>query len=174
MAQIDEFRTNGSAAVDIHAVQENTARPLREPEHLPDAPERSLPVRRVRTRLKVAPFTILGTMAVIVLLFLVLFSYIRLYEVQSSVSQLKSEKSELAIDQQRLRSQYENSLDLQEIEARAKALGMRKALASQIVYVEVAADDTAEVYAAPAERNIFERVYDAFRGVLSDVVEYFS
>lgn len=174
MAQFDDYRTNGSAAYDIHAMQENTARPLRKPERLPDAPAHVQPARREKTRLAIAPFTILGTAVAVVLLFLVVFSYVRLYETQSTVGELKEQQAELTEQQQRLRSQYENALDLPAIEARAKELGMREPLASQIVYVEVAAGDSTEVYAAPQKRNVFEQIYDAFRGAISDVVEYFS
>ena len=174
MPKYDEYRTNGSAAYDLHSVRDNTARPLRQPERLPDAPERAKPVRRVKTRLAIAPFTVLGTAVAVVMLFLVIFSYVRLYEAQSAVSDLKKTKTLLTEEQQRLRSQYENSLDLEAIEARALELGMRQPLPSQIVYVEVAAGDSVELGEVQEERNLFEQIYDAFYGVISDVVEYFS
>ena len=174
MPKYDGYRTNGSAAYDLHSVRDNTARPLRQPERLPDAPERAKPVRRVKTRLAIAPFTVLGTAVAVVMLFLVIFSYVRLYEAQSAVSDLKDTKSTLTEEQQRLRSQYENSLDLEAIEARALELGMRQPLPSQIVYVEVAAGDSVELGEVQEERNLFEQIYDAFYGVISDVVEYFS
>ncbi len=174
MPKYDEYRTNGSAAYDLHSVRDNTARPLKQPERLPDAPERAKPVRRVKTRLAIAPFTVLGTAVAVVMLFLVIFSYVRLYEAQSAVSDLKDTKSTLTEEQQRLRSQYENSLDLEAIEARALELGMRQPLPSQIVYVEVAAGDSVELGQVQEERNLLEQIYDAFYGVISDVVEYFS
>ena len=174
MPKYDEYRTNGSAAYDLHSVRDNTARPLRQPERLPDAPERAKPVRRVKTRLAIAPFTVLGTAVAVVMLFLVIFSYVRLYEAQSAVSDLKETKTLLTEEQQRLRSQYENSLDLEAIEARALELGMRQPLPSQIVYVEVAAGDSVELGQVQEERNLLEQIYDAFYGVISDVVEYFS
>ena len=174
MPKFDEYRTNGSAAYDLHSVRDNTARPLKQPERLPDAPERAKPVRRVKTRLAIAPFTVLGTAVAVVMLFLVIFSYVRLYEAQSAVSDLKETKTLLTEEQQRLRSQYENSLDLEAIEARALELGMRQPLPSQIVYVEVAAGDSVELGEVQEERNLFEQIYDAFYGVISDVVEYFS
>ena len=174
MPKYDEYRTNGSAAYDLHSVRDNTARPLKQPERLPDAPERAKPVRRVKTRLAIAPFTVLGTAVAVVMLFLVIFSYVRLYEAQSAVSDLKDTKSTLTEEQQRLRSQYENSLDLEAVEARALELGMRQPLPSQIVYVEVAAGDSVELGQVREERNLLEQIYDAFYGVISDVVEYFS
>ena len=174
MPKYDEYRTNGSAAYDLHRVHDNTARPLQQPERLPDAPERAKPVRRVKARLAIAPFTVLGTAVAVVMLFLVIFSYVRLYEAQSMVSDLKDTKSTLTVEQQRLRSQYENSLDLEAVEARARELGMRQPLPSQIVYVEVAAGDSVELSEVQEERNLLEQIYDAFYGVISDVVEYFS
>ena len=171
MPKYEEYRSNGSAAYDIRT---NTAQPAQRPDRLPEAPQRVNPARKVKTKLAIAPFTVLGTAVVVVMLFLVVFSYVRLYEVQSRVSDLKTQKTELTTQEQRLRSHYENSLDLPAIETRAKELGMRQPLASQIVYVEVAAGDTVEIAAAPQERNLIEQVYDAFYGVISDVVEYFS
>ena len=171
MPKYEKYRSNGSAAYDIRT---NTAQPAQRPDRLPEAPQRVKPARKVKTKLAIAPFTVLGTAVVVVMLFLVVFSYVRLYEVQSRVSDLKTQKTELTTQEQRLRSQYENSLDLPAIETRAKELGMRQPLASQIVYVEVAAGDTVEIAAAPQERNLIEQVYDAFYGVISDVVEYFS
>ena len=171
MPKYEKYRSNGSAAYDIRT---NTAQPAQRPDRLPEAPQRVKPARKVKTKLAIAPFTVLGTAVVVVMLFLVVFSYVRLYEVQSRVSDLKTQKTELTTQEQRLRSHYENSLDLPAIETRAKKLGMRQPLASQIVYVEVAAGDTVEIAAAPQERNLIEQVYDAFYGVISDVVEYFS
>lgn len=171
MPKYEKYRSNGSAAYDIRT---NTAQPAQRPDRLPEAPQRVKPARKVKTKLAIAPFTMLGTAVVVVMLFLVVFSYVRLYEVQSRVSDLKTQKTELTTQEQRLRSHYENSLDLPAIETRAKELGMRQPLASQIVYVEVAAGDTVEIAAAPQERNLIEQVYDAFYGVISDVVEYFS
>ena len=171
MPKYDKYRSNGSAAFDIRA---NTAQPAERPERLPDAPQRVKPARKVKTKLAIAPFTVLGTAITVVMLFLVVFSYVRLYEAQSTVGDLKSQKTELTTQQQRLRSQYENSLDLSAIEMRARELGMRQPLASQIVYVEVATGDTVQLDTAPEERNLIERVYDAFYGAIRDVVEYFS
>lgn len=163
----------GNAAYDIRTLHDNTARPLERPERLPDAPARERPRRAVKTRLAVAPFTIVGSLFAVALLFLVVFSYVRLYETQSEVSELRDTQAELTAEQQRLHSQFESELDLEAVEARARELGMREPLPSQIVYVEVAAGDSTEVYAAPKERNLFEQIYDAFDSAIRDVVEYF-
>lgn len=174
MAQNNAYRTNGAAAYDIFAPQQNTARPLERPERLPEAPARRAPVKKVKTRLAISPFAALGAAVTLVLLFLVVFSYVRLYEAQSEVGELQSEKIALAEQQERLCLQYENAIDLDAIESRALELGLRQPTGAQSVYVRVNADDTTELFEVPEEQSLFEQVCDAFRGVFRDVVEYFS
>ncbi len=170
MAQ--KFRNNGSAAYDIFAVNENTARPIEQPEHLPEAP--ASPAKKVRYKLSISPFAVLGTMVAVVMLLLVIFSYVSMFEVRNDIAALKSEKSELTAQQEKLRNQYESEINLSVIEERALALGLRQPTADQIRYVRIGEGDTTEVFSAPEDRNIFEQIYDAFRGVFSDVAEYFS
>lgn len=132
------------------------------------------PARHVRARLGISPLTALGAAAAVLMLALVVFSYIRLYEARSDVGKLQTQLSTLEEQQARLQSQYDNALDLEQIEKRAKELGMRQPGSSQIIYVQVDADDTTEVYAAPAEKNVFVRVIDAFRSAFTDAINYFS
>lgn len=169
-----EYRMNGAAAYDIYAQQDQTARPLERPDGLPEAPARREPVRKVKTRLAISPLAMLGTALALVMLFLVVFSYVRLYEAQSEVGELQSQKDTLGEQQERLRLQYESSLDLEAIEKRALELGLRQPSASQNVYVKIVTDDTTELFEAQEEQGLFAQVYDAFCGVLHDVVEYFS
>ena len=159
----DPYRSNGSAAYDVR--RRNTAQPLEQPERLPDAPARRKPARHVRARLGISPLTALGAAAAVLMLALVVFSYIRLYEARSDVGKLQTQLSTLEEQQARLQSQYDK---------RAKELGMRQPGSSQIIYVQVDADDTTEVYAAPAEKNVFVRVIDAFRSAFTDAINYFS
>lgn len=168
----DPYRSNGSAAYDVR--RRNTAQPLEQPERLPDVPARRKPARHVRARLGISPLTALGAAAAVLMLALVVFSYIRLYEARSDVGKLQTQLSTLEEQQARLQSQYDNALDLEQIEKRAKELGMRQPGSSQIIYVQVDADDTTEVYAAPAEKNVFVRVIDAFRSAFTDAINYFS
>lgn len=169
-----EYRSNGSAAYDIHYNQRNTARPLEQPQRLPDAPVRRQPVQKVKAKVAVSPFAVLGTAVVLVMLFFVLFSYVRMYEAKSQVGELQSQLSELNTQNERLRSQYVSSLDMDAVEARAKELGMRQAGPSQIIYVQVSGSDSTEVYSAPQERGFFGSIYDAFRSLFRDAVEYFA
>ena len=120
----DPYRSNGSAAYDVR--RRNTAQPLEQPERLPDAPARRKPARHVRARLGISPLTALGAAAAVLMLALVVFSYIRLYEARSDVGKLQTQLSTLEEQQARLQSQYDNALDLEQIEKRAKELGMRQ------------------------------------------------
>ncbi|MBE6984269.1 MAG: hypothetical protein E7434_01405 [Ruminococcaceae bacterium] len=170
MAQ--KFRSNGSAAYDIFAVHNHTARPLEKPEHLPEAPV--LPVKKVRFKLSVSPFAIFGTATAVLMLLLVIFSYVSMFEVRNDIGDLKSEKAALAEQQEKLRSQYESSIDLSSIEERALALGLHQPTAENVRYVRIGEENTTQVFSTPEDRNIFEQIYDAFRDVFSDVAEYFS
>lgn len=169
-----KYRADGSAAYDVFRTQDNAARPIERPNRLPDAPLKNVPEMRVRTKLHVSPTLVLSGIFALVMLFLVVFSYMRLYEAQSTVSNLKTEREELLEEQEQLRTRYEKALNLEEIETRARKMGMHEPLTSQITYIEVDAGDTTEIYSEAEERNIFEQVFYAFKDTLSDVVEYFS
>ena len=177
MAQHDRYRSNGSAAYDIYAEplhKQNTAQPVRKPERLPEVPTRTAPVRKQKAKIGISPFAVLGTVVAALMVLTVLFSYVRLYETKSEIGALESELAALNEEQARLQSQYDNALDLEAVEKRAKELNMRQAGPSQIVYVQVDTTDTAEVYTAPEKQNFFARIFDAFKGTFTDAVEYFS
>lgn len=169
-----KYRENGSAAYDIYSSRESTARPLERPNRLPEKPLIAVPETTVRTALRISPAVVFGIAAAAILLFLVIFSYMRLYEAQSEVSNLKTEREELLAEREQLRADYENALDLEEVEERARKMGMHEPLNSQITYIEVDAGDTTEIYTPPEERNFFEQVFYAFKDTVADVVEYFS
>ena len=132
------YRANGSAAYDIY--QDTAARPLLQPKRLPDAPVRFPPVKKTRAKLSVAPLTILGVVAVVVMCFVLIHSYASLYEAESQVADLQQENSALQAQQEDLLLRYEKSVDLEEIAQRAEALGMHLPTADQIVYVELGDD----------------------------------
>lgn len=173
---MQEFETIGSSAYEqgYHPQQQNTARPLKRPQRLPEAPARQQAARHVRAKVAIAPFSLLGAALVFVLLFLVVFSYVSLYETQTQVAELENELETLTQLQEHLEARYEDSIDLDAVEQRARELGMKEPTSDQIVYVRVDVGDTTELYSAPQEKNIFVRIYDAFRSAFSDAMEYFS
>lgn len=167
----EQYRTNGSAALNIYT-QESTARPLERPQRLPDAPAQKK--TKEKLRLHISAFTIVGGAVAILLLVLVVFSFVRMFEEQSKVSALQEAYAALTQEQERLTANYEQALDLKQVEQRARQLGMREIQPSQIREIEIAAGDTTQVFGAPEERNIFEQVFDAFQSLFRDAVEYFS
>ena len=51
---------------------------------------------------------------------------------------------------------------------------MRQPTSSQIVYIHVDTGDTTQVFSAKKERNFAQSVFDAFRSLFTDALEYFS
>ena len=108
------------------------------------------------------------------MLALVVFSYIRLYEARSDVGKLQTQLSTLEEQQARLQSQYDNALDLEQIEKRAKELRHAQPGSSRSSMCRSDADDTTKVYARACGEDGFVRVIDAFRSAFTDAINYFS
>lgn len=164
------FEIHGTAAYDIRQSAVRKPRPVQLPE------ERELPpvhVRKVRARLRVSPFSVLGIAVTVFLAVLVVFGYVRLYEASTEVSNLERQLSTLEQERGRLESKYENKVSLAQIEEQAEALGMSKPRSSQTVYLDLGGADRAEI--TPAEHtNILVMVYSAIRDSIRDFVEYLS
>ena len=107
------------------------------------------------------------------LLFLVVFSYARLYEATSEGAALQESRAELAEVNERLNYDYESKVDLEAVAERARELGMREPLPTQIRVIEIPGSDTTEVF-VPEEKNTFVRIFEAFQSVFVDLTEYFS
>lgn len=158
------YRANGSAAYDIH--QNTAAQPLLQPKRLPDAPVRFPPKKKVQAKVSVAPLTVLGIVAVVVMFFVMIHSYAALYEAESASAQLRRESNALLAEQKDLLLRYETALDLQEVAARAEELGMHLPTAGQIVYVDV--DGGAE----SEELHSFAQFYEEFLSQLGHQAAY--
>ncbi|MBE6926978.1 MAG: hypothetical protein E7467_00575 [Ruminococcaceae bacterium] len=165
-----ERRYNGSAAYDMFL--NNTAQPLKQPERLPDAP--TVPQRKVRYKLSISPIAVLGALTAVMMLLLVLFSYVGMFETRNDISKLEEQKRMLSEQNEKLQADYESKIDLAVIEQRALALGMHRPTPDQIRYVSIGEGDTTQVFAMDEERDIFELVFDAFRGAFANVTAYFS
>lgn len=168
---------NGSAAYDLYR---NTARynggsaaPEIQHPGLPE--ERVLPQhqRRVKAKAAIAPFAIVGMAVALCMLILVVFGYVQLYEATEQVSNLSWELSELQEDQAVLRSLYEGSIDLGEVELRAAELGLSIPTREQTVYVNLSGSDRAEIYKTQ-HMNIFQRIIGAIESSAGGLVEYLS
>lgn len=170
MAQ--EYRTDGSAAFDIYAG--NAARPLPKPKRLPDVPSRNQAAAVPKLRFRLSPLTLLGTLVCLGMLFLVVFCYVRIYETRSEIGELQESKAMLEAEQETLKTQYEAAIDLEQIERRARALGMHEPHDGQIVRIQTEAADVSEVYVKPEKPNLFVRTYHALYGAIREALEYFT
>ena len=169
------YLANGGAALDLYA-------PARRAPQLPELPEersaRPAPQRRVRVKAKVAvaPVTVGGFAAVLVMLVLVVFGYVQLYEASSRNAALADELAQLQTAHETYVNQYEGQIDLSHIEDMAmQELGMHKTLADQSVYVDLSsATDGGVVLAAEDEPGLLRRAFDTVRDSLSSLLEYLS
>lgn len=165
-----EYRMNGSAAYEVSVTRESTAQPLRKPKRLPDAKVYFPPVKKVQAKLKIAPLTILGTAAVAVLMFFVVFHYARLYEAKMAAAELEKTYAQLLSEKNALTGQYESALNMVQVEARARELGMAEPQSHQIVYVQVGNGESASVVKNDPVSNAFA----SFSTAMEDAMEYFS
>ena len=155
---MDEYRVNGSAAYAPQPVQ----RPCR----LPEEPEKAAPPKK---RISVAPFAILGTAVALLLLFGVLFSYMRLFEAENEKTELEKTKQELLLEQELLRAKYELAVDMEAVARRAAELGMHLPRPEQIVEIVVLMPET-ETTEAEESLGLFA----AFQALIADMKAYFS
>lgn len=162
------YRTQGGAAYDIFR-----KRQVELPEEQPEKKQEPKRPVRVRAHVSVSPFSVVGLAAAAFLAVLVIFGYVRLYEVNSEISTLERELAVLQEETGKLESSYENQFDLVEIEKQALALGMTQPRKSQKVYIDLGASDHAEITPAGGE-NLFSRVFGALRDSVLGFVEYLS
>ena len=167
------YSTNGAAAYDVYSVENTLRQPVREPERHELPQERELPRKRqrVRARTAVAPFTILGAAISACMMILVIFGYVQLFEATSEVSKLENQLSALQSQQTQLQSRYEARIDLDAISAEAGTLGLSKPSQEQIVYVNLAGTDQAEIYKTE-KSSILSEIIGAVEQSISDLIAY--
>lgn len=169
------YTANGAAAYDVYSMYDSrydgnaVRRP--QPQGLPE--ERPLPQRQQRVRVKtaVAPFTLFGMAAVALMLVLVVFGYVQLFEATTRVGELQSQLQELTQQQTLLESRYEGKIDLKLVRQRAEELGMSDPKSEQIVYVSLAGADRAEIF-EEEKTNIVGEIVQAVEESFSDLIAY--
>lgn len=167
MAERKRYYENGSAAYDIFSA---AAKPLELPE------ERKEPSHKQKTKVKaklaIAPFALVGVLVAVVLLTMVIYSYVQLYEASSRVGELTEELTAIQVENGKLRSSYESGIDLTLIELEAKQLGMKMPSSNQEVYLNISNTDRGEVIAVENE-NVFARAWEAVTESFTGILEYF-
>lgn len=166
-----EYRTMGSAAVDPEFLyrQESTARPLKK-ETLRRAPKpKAKPVTRVR--MEVSLFGVLGLALVCLMLTLVIFGYAQVYASECQIGEMEDEIQMLRDENEHLQNKYDTSINLEDIEARAKELGMRQPSSAQIVNLQIPAEDVT-VVAGKTSSNFLAEAWRAVVDTARDLWDY--
>ena len=162
------YQYNGSAAVDYRSNAVPLPRPARLPEEKPLPHAKKAP----KAKLAIAPLAVVGLAVAAILLLMVVYSYVQLYEATERAGELNRQLSSTQADTAKLRSAYESRIDLAEIEAKAREFGMMQPSARQTVYLNIAGADHAEVLQVD-ERSFVEKAWDALTGSFRGVLEYF-
>lgn len=120
---------------------------------------------QVREPGKVAPFAVVGMLAVCLLVMLMLNQYANLVEVNNTAVGYKTELQKLKTEESKLLTQYELSYDLQAIEQDVLAKGeMIKPQNSQVQSIQLTEPDSVKYYKNSGFGN----------GIISGIQEIFS
>ena len=134
------------------------------------------PKVRVREAGRVAPFAVVGFLAIGVFAVLLLYSYVSLTVISQQVVDLKSEMTELRSEEAKLRAQYELAYDLEGIEAAMTADGsMVKPQSGQTIYVDLSEPDSVTLF--QQEETAAEGTQgfvDSVKSIVNEIVEYFK
>ena len=173
------YSTYGSVAY-APTYDGNAARVPRREEELrrAPAPQPKKPVRRheraqveVRQAGAVAPFAVVGFLAVAVFAALLVTSYAQLTVANDELVSLRRQLTNLEAENTVLSAQYERVFDLATIQA---AVGdtMVRPTSDQVVYIDLSAPDTVTVFqgeGASGLKSILQGVGD----ILDGIIEYF-
>ena len=142
--------------------------PVEEPSHLPEDPCKARPAvtKAVKRR---SPVVALAWAVAAVLVFGLVFSTMRLYEVRSERAELLQRQAELQQEQDELIMDYENAIDLDAVAERAEDMGMHPANPDQIRTIDLPEQEAPETQEEKAMG-----IFAAVRAMFLDMKEYFS
>lgn len=164
------YATYGNVAykVDSSAPVRERRRPEqpRRPRVQPRERVASRPRVAVRQQSAVAPFTIVGFLAVIACAFLLVMSSAQLAMVNAETVELRSTLSQLQDEKKTLMAQYEKTFDLAALEQQFTADGsMVEAGAGQTVYLDLSQGDSVVYY---------EEARQGISGLVRQIEEFLS
>jgi hypothetical protein len=180
-SQAASYHTYGSVAY-APAYQGGAVRTPRQEEltRRPQPKQREIVRRRelTRTQVKVreagqvAPFAVIGFLAVAAFAAMLLLSYVQYTVISGEMVSLRSQMSTLQKENATLSAQYEKVFDMATIQA---AVGdtMVRPSSDQVVYIDLSEPDTVVVYGEEeAESGLLGAVKSAGQ-MLGELVEYF-
>ena len=127
---------------------------------------------QVRPAGAVAPFAVVGFLAVAIFAVMLIVSYTQLTVANDEMVSLRRELSELKSDNTTLTAQYEKVFDLATIEA---VVGdtMVRPTSEQVVYIDLSAPDTVTVYQEGGGTSWVQSVLDGAGDIFGSIIEYF-
>ncbi|MBR2781911.1 MAG: hypothetical protein IKE00_01065 [Oscillospiraceae bacterium] len=174
---LSRIEYSGAAAVDYAYLNAQPGRvPVELPEERVERKQGKKQGTRERIHVGIAPTAVLGFFAVLSMLILVIFGYVRLYEATTENARLADELADMKAQNAILAKQYEGSVDLSYIEDMAiNELGMQKVLPEQIVYVNLShATDKGVVITAQKEKGFIGRAIESIVSSVRELKEYLS
>lgn len=127
---------------------------------------------RVREAGQVAPFAVVGFLAVAVFAVLLLGSYTQLTVEYNEMVGLKRELSTLQAQNATLSAQYEKVFDMATIQ-QAVGGSMVRPTSDQVVYIDLSEPDSVEVFGNAKNGNVLTDLVKGAKDMLGGVVEYF-
>lgn len=158
----------------------NAVRAPQEPRRAPaPVPQPKKQIRRhertraeVRQAGQIAPFAVIGFLAVAILAALLVTSYAQLTVVNDEMVSLRRELSNLKEENVTLSAQYEKIFDLDTIQ---EAVGdtMVRPTGEQLVYIDLSEPDTVTVYQEGGGIPGLQGLLDGMKDLFGNVIEYF-
>lgn len=127
---------------------------------------------QVREAGQVAPFAVVGFLAVAVFAALLLLSYVQYTVLSSEMVSLRSEMSSLQKENATLSAQYEKVFDMDTIQA-AVGSTMVRPTNDQVVYIDLSEPDTVVVYGQESGENSLVNAVKELGAALGEFIEYF-
>ena len=127
---------------------------------------------QVRQAGQVAPFAVVGFLAVAVFAMMLVTSYVQLTVANDEMVSLRRELSELQSWNTTLSAQYEKVFDLATIQ---EAVGdtMVRPTNEQVVYIDLSAPDTVTLYQEENLNAGFRGLLDGIQDLFGGIIEYF-
>ena len=126
----------------------------------------------VRPAQKASPVLVAGFACVAALLMGLLMCYVQINAISNSIVEMKSEISQLEIEQVTLLTRYEQAFDLASVKESAQSAGMSQPSDSQIYYIDLPGQDQVTVRAA-AEQGTVKGVLSAAEQRMDELLAYF-
>ncbi len=156
-----EFYTHGSEAY--------APVPVEVPSHLPEEPKKEQPLIQAPEK-GISSLTVVSVAVVLLLLFGLLFSMMRLFEIRSEGAELRRQIRQLQTRQEHLIAEFESNIDMDAVAQRAEALGMHVPYADQVQYVDVELPEVVQTVTEEVEMGLI----DAISAMVRDMEAYFS